>query len=151
MVCGDEAYTNWLQSSWFWCELRVRDVAEYEGKHPKTLSTIFAECDRRRFGNARVACTQVLEVETVKLTPELRRRLPFLGHLPIHCDISFLELDMQGFISEATTKKFHEGSSSFRPFVRSFPMMQDEVLTILIILGVALRGGCAVVCVFAGP
>lgn len=46
----------------------------------------------------------------MKLTPELRRRLPFLGHLPIHCDISFLELDMLGFVSEATSKKFHEGS-----------------------------------------
>lgn len=55
--------------------------------------------------------SQVLEVETVKLTPELRRRLPFLGHLPIHCDISFLELDMVKFVSEETTRKFQEGSS----------------------------------------
>lgn len=53
---------------------------------------------------------QVLEVETVKLTPELRRRLPFLGHLPIHCDISFLEVDMEGFVSEETANKFREGS-----------------------------------------
>lgn len=53
---------------------------------------------------------KVLEVETVKLTPELRRRLPFLGHLPIHCDVSFLEVDMVGLVSEATAQKFHEGS-----------------------------------------
>ncbi|CAM9897744.1 unnamed protein product, partial [Hapterophycus canaliculatus] len=51
---------------------------------------------------------KVLEVETVKLTPELRRRLPFLGHLPIHCDISFLEVDMGGFVSEETANKFRE-------------------------------------------
>ncbi|CAM9180499.1 unnamed protein product [Scytosiphon promiscuus] len=51
---------------------------------------------------------QVLEVETVKLTPELRRRLPFLGHLPIHCDISFLEVDMAAFVSEDTANKFRE-------------------------------------------
>lgn len=53
---------------------------------------------------------QVLEVETVKLTPELRRRLPFLGHLPIHCDISFLEVDMIGLVSEETASKFREGT-----------------------------------------
>lgn len=53
---------------------------------------------------------KVLEVETVKLTPELRRRLPFLGHLPIHCDVSFLEVDMVGLVSEATTQKFREGA-----------------------------------------
>lgn len=57
------------------------------------------------FGSA-----QVLEVETVKLTPELRKRLPFLGHLPIHCDISFLEVDMTGLVSEATAKKFLKGA-----------------------------------------
>eukprot|EP00903_Cladosiphon_okamuranus_P015735 g14523.t1 len=51
---------------------------------------------------------KVLEVETVKLTPELRRRLPFLSHLPIHCDVSFLEVDMAGLVSEETTRKFRE-------------------------------------------
>lgn len=54
--------------------------------------------------------SQVLEVETVKLTPELRRRLPFLGHLPLYCDITFLELDMRGFVSASTAKKYSEGS-----------------------------------------
>ncbi|CAN0452933.1 unnamed protein product, partial [Laminaria digitata] len=53
---------------------------------------------------------QVLEVETVKLTPEIRRRLPFLGHLPMHCDVTFLEMDMVGIVSEATSSKFREGS-----------------------------------------
>eukprot|EP00752_Nemacystus_decipiens_P008402 g7512.t1 len=51
---------------------------------------------------------KVLEVETVKLTPELRRRLPFLSHLPIHCDVSFLEVDMAGLVTEETTHKFRE-------------------------------------------
>ena len=46
----------------------------------------------------------------MKLTPELRRRLPFLGHLPMHCDVTFLELDMVGFVSEGTSSKFKEGS-----------------------------------------
>ncbi|CAN0547318.1 unnamed protein product, partial [Ectocarpus sp. 8 AP-2014] len=50
--------------------------------------------------------TKVLEVETVKLTPELRKRLPFLGHLPIHCDISFLEVDMSDLVSDETSRKF---------------------------------------------
>lgn len=56
---------------------------------------------------------KVLEVETVKLTPELRRRLPFLSHLPIHCDVSFLEMDMAGLISEGTAHKFREGGCRF--------------------------------------
>lgn len=49
-------------------------------------------------------------METVKLTPELRRRLPFLGHLPIHCDVSFVEIDMTGLVSEATAARFQEGA-----------------------------------------
>ncbi|CAM9591988.1 unnamed protein product [Ectocarpus fasciculatus] len=51
---------------------------------------------------------KVLEVDTVKLTPDLRKRLPFLGHLPIHCDISFLEVDMSDFVSDETSRKFRE-------------------------------------------
>lgn len=63
---------------------------------------------------------KVLEVETVKLTPELRRRLPFLSYLPIHCDVSFLEVDMAGLVSEETARKFRDGGCRF--WVSSAPL-----------------------------
>ena len=53
-------------------------------------------------------------METIKLNPELRRRLPFLGHLPVHCDVTFLELDMAGFVSAETADKFHQGTRDLR-------------------------------------
>ncbi|CAM9114883.1 unnamed protein product [Discosporangium mesarthrocarpum] len=53
----------------------------------------------------------ILEVETVKMTLDLRKRLPYLGHLPEHCDITLVELDLDGLLSEEVKEKFHEGIS----------------------------------------
>jgi hypothetical protein len=48
----------------------------------------------------------VLEIENVHLTPEVRKRMPFLGHLPLYTDVVFVELDLHHILSEETKKRF---------------------------------------------
>lgn len=62
------------------------------------------------------------------LTPEMRRRLPFLGHLPVHCDIAFLELDMSNIVSPETSQKFQQGITGFYFTLDSFSVLWFSVL-----------------------
>ncbi|CAN0146473.1 unnamed protein product [Ectocarpus sp. 12 AP-2014] len=75
--------------------------------HPLDMRQLLDDAERGLPLPSRIDA-KVLEVETVKLTPELRKRLPFLGHLPIHCDISFVEVDMSDLVSDETSRKFRE-------------------------------------------
>jgi hypothetical protein len=49
---------------------------------------------------------RILEVERKNLTPELRKRLPFLSHLPLLADIVFVELDLNHILTDQTKQKF---------------------------------------------
>ena len=49
---------------------------------------------------------EIIEIESVNLTPELRKRWPFLAHLPLYTDIRFVELDLNNLLSMQTKKKF---------------------------------------------
>merc|ERR1719491_1906383 len=49
---------------------------------------------------------RVLEIENVNLTPESRKRMPFLNHIPLYTDIVFVELDLHHLLCEATRRKF---------------------------------------------
>ena len=60
----------------------------------------------------------------MKLTPELRRRLPFLSHLPIHCDVSFLEVEMAGLVSEEAGRKFRDGGCMVLVFSTPLDLFQ---------------------------
>lgn len=52
---------------------------------------------------------RILEMERKNLTPELRKRLSFLSHLPLLTDITFVELDMNHLLTDYTKQKFkHE-------------------------------------------
>lgn len=82
---------------------------------------------------------KVLEVETVKLTPELRRRLPFLGHLPIHCDVSFVEIDMTGLVSEATAAKFQEGARAQLFRCQLFAVLRGEQHSVILLVVFSYR------------
>ncbi|KAG5177635.1 hypothetical protein JKP88DRAFT_350636 [Tribonema minus] len=42
----------------------------------------------------------ILEVETFRLSQDLRRRYAFLGHLPEHCSVMFVELDLANQLSD---------------------------------------------------
>ncbi|KAL3921401.1 MAG: hypothetical protein SGILL_002766 [Bacillariaceae sp.] len=57
---------------------------------------------------------RVLEIENVQLTPDLRKRMPFLSHLPVFSDVSFVELDLNSLLSEETRKKFKADISKRR-------------------------------------
>lgn len=48
----------------------------------------------------------VLDKESVHLTPDVRKRMPFLSHLPLYTDIQFVELDLNCMLSAETKQKF---------------------------------------------
>lgn len=48
----------------------------------------------------------ILELETVHFTPEVRKRMPCLSHLPLYIDIKFVELDLNHILSVETKLKF---------------------------------------------
>jgi hypothetical protein len=48
----------------------------------------------------------ILEIENIHLTPELRKRMPFLSHLPVYTDIVFVEIDLYPILSDSTRNKF---------------------------------------------
>lgn len=49
---------------------------------------------------------QILEVQHVHLTPDVRKRMPFLEHIPLYSDITFVELDLSNIMSRQTKKQF---------------------------------------------
>lgn len=49
---------------------------------------------------------RILEVQNIHLTPDTQRRMPFLDHLPLYSDISFVELDLSQAMSKEAKKKF---------------------------------------------
>jgi hypothetical protein len=48
----------------------------------------------------------ILKKESVQLTPDVRKRLPFLSHLPLYTDLVFVELDLNRILSNQTRQKF---------------------------------------------
>eukprot|EP00531_Pseudo-nitzschia_arenysensis_P002916 CAMPEP_0116148456 /NCGR_PEP_ID=MMETSP0329-20121206/18380_1 /TAXON_ID=697910 /ORGANISM="Pseudo-nitzschia arenysensis, Strain B593" /LENGTH=288 /DNA_ID=CAMNT_0003644617 /DNA_START=88 /DNA_END=954 /DNA_ORIENTATION=- len=57
---------------------------------------------------------RVLEKENVHLTAEIRKRMPFLNHIPLYTDIVFVELDLNHILSEETRRKFKNEISKRR-------------------------------------
>ncbi|CAB9509876.1 RING finger protein 10 [Seminavis robusta] len=49
---------------------------------------------------------EILEIENIHLTPEVRKRMPFLAHLPLYADIQFVELELHSLLSNDTKRKF---------------------------------------------
>jgi len=49
---------------------------------------------------------RVLEIENVHLSPEVRKRMPFLNHIPLYTDIVFVELDLNHILTEETRRQF---------------------------------------------
>ena len=48
----------------------------------------------------------VLDVETLKVTPSCRQRLPFMQHLPLQCSTVIVELDMKAIVRPEVIIKF---------------------------------------------
>jgi hypothetical protein len=49
---------------------------------------------------------RIVEVECVHLTPDVRKRMPFLEHIPAYSDIQIVELDLNNMLSNETKKRF---------------------------------------------
>jgi hypothetical protein len=49
---------------------------------------------------------RILEIENICLTPDVRKRMPFLNHIPVYSDIVFVELDLNHILSDETRQKF---------------------------------------------
>eukprot|EP00978_Attheya_sp_CCMP212_P036914 scaffold170744_cov56-Attheya_sp.AAC.1 len=48
----------------------------------------------------------VVDTECLHLTPDLRKRMPFLSHLPLYTYVTFCELNLQHLLSRRTKDKF---------------------------------------------
>ena len=48
----------------------------------------------------------ILDSETIHMTPQVRKRMPFLSHLPLYADIVVVEVDLYPFLSHRTRQNF---------------------------------------------
>lgn len=49
---------------------------------------------------------QAMSVQESTLTEELRKKCKYLGHLPLACDVTFLEINVKDIVSEATIQVY---------------------------------------------
>ena len=49
---------------------------------------------------------QIVDVQTVHLTPEVRRRMAFTSHLPLYIDINLVEINLTQYLSPKTQERF---------------------------------------------
>jgi len=49
---------------------------------------------------------RIFGIDESTMTEDLRKRFKYLSHLPLSCDVTFLEVDLKGFISDNTLKIF---------------------------------------------
>lgn len=61
---------------------------------------------------------KVLEVTKVHVTPDIRQRYRFLSHIPLHSDVTFVEIDL-GYLLSTETKKAFKKDFAKRKQVRS--------------------------------
>ncbi|KAJ3337166.1 hypothetical protein HDU93_001497 [Gonapodya sp. JEL0774] len=81
------------------------------------LHTLTVKQLRAHFGDYHVfphhLTAPVLAVEEATLTKDMRRRNPYLAHLPSGCDVVFVELDVTAVVSEDVLRQF-SGESAVR-------------------------------------
>ncbi|CAG8665050.1 7777_t:CDS:2, partial [Acaulospora colombiana] len=63
---------------------------------------------------------KIIGVEETTITEELRKRCKYLGHLPLSCDVTFLEVDLKEIVSDLTL----QGFSSTLFFRRNFTSVE---------------------------
>ena len=49
---------------------------------------------------------QVIDVEQVHLTPDILKRMPCFSHLPLYANITMVEIDINGYLSNDTRERF---------------------------------------------
>lgn len=53
-----------------------------------------------------IITSKVVDIESMKVTPEVRQRIPYLRHLPAYCDVLLVEIDVRDIVSEEVYKQF---------------------------------------------
>ncbi|GBC07049.1 hypothetical protein RclHR1_07200007 [Rhizophagus clarus] len=49
---------------------------------------------------------RIIGVDESTMTEDLRKRFKYISHLPLSCDVTFLEVDLKGFVSDNSLKIF---------------------------------------------
>mmetsp|Transcript_31932 Transcript_31932/g.52696 ORF Transcript_31932/g.52696 Transcript_31932/m.52696 type:complete len:707 (+) Transcript_31932:127-2247(+) len=83
----------------------IEEFSTHEPEEAVQTDTIYSQI-RKRHPLPDLLEGNVLEVESLHLTPEMRKRMPFLSHLPFYTDIVFVELDLNRILSNKTKQKF---------------------------------------------
>lgn len=82
------------------------DFSTHIPQEPVQVETASSNEMRKRNPLPDVVEGKVMEVETLHLTTEMRKRMPFLSHLPFYTDILFVELDLNPILSYETQRQF---------------------------------------------
>ena len=69
----------------------------------------------------------VLEVESLHLTPEIRKKIPVLAHLPFYTDVLFVELDLNRILSNETKQRFKKESEKRKQRRRNKAIAEKRV------------------------
>ncbi|KAI9267894.1 hypothetical protein BDA99DRAFT_535423 [Phascolomyces articulosus] len=73
--------------------------------HPLDVRVLKHEYgDFERFPHHLQVCVEGVEETT--MTEEVRKRFKYLSHLPLACDVTFLEVDLKKLVSDGTSKAF---------------------------------------------
>lgn len=74
--------------------------------HPFNTSCLLAEFEGDVSKFPRRLTGKVVEVETVRVDDTTRRTYDFLSHLPEHCEVMLVELDLRKIVSQQTLDRF---------------------------------------------
>ncbi|RUP45481.1 hypothetical protein BC936DRAFT_148111 [Jimgerdemannia flammicorona] len=73
--------------------------------HPLDIRVMKQEFGSYEFFPDRID-VRVVGIEESTLTEDLRKRCKYLSHLPLSCDVTFVETDLKGIVSDATLHAF---------------------------------------------
>jgi hypothetical protein len=74
--------------------------------HSISFKPLLSQVDKNFLFLPKVLTAAVLDVETVKVTPSMRQKLPFMHHLPLQCDVILVELDLRGIVGSEHMKPY---------------------------------------------
>ncbi len=97
----------------FLCGFNLKCLAyEFMDKDPTKKKDVVKGQDKsERSGTIRppfpdIIHGQIIDVETIHVTPDIRRRMPFTSHLPLYIDIHLVEINLTQSLSPKTRDNF---------------------------------------------
>lgn len=74
--------------------------------HSVSFKPLLAQAENNFLFLPRLLAAPVLDTETIKVTPSMRTKLPFMHHLPQQCDVVLVELDLRGIVGAEHLKPY---------------------------------------------